>query len=421
MTSEPLLDAGKTTDHERLVPLGSTADPEPAPPPTASGKGGVEEKAQRRSKSAQTRPATPYHPLRAGLARLPRLATAAQRIARANTGRLAAPFKMTWAVTYWCQYRCATCNIWQKKPSDELSTEEVLRFIAENRSPSWLDVTGGEIFLRRDIETILTTALERWHDLALFHFATNGYKTDSTVAIVERLIGRAPAHLVITVSLDGPEELNDRIRGVPGGYRRQIETFKRLRALPGVRTFLGMTLSRDNVGQLDRTIEAVRTDVSDLSADDVHLNVMQLSDHYYSNQDTEDLVPDRGAVLAELARYRKRRGGGRSPAAWLENRYLGHLEEFLETGKTPIRCHSLRSSVFIDPWGTVFPCITWDESIGSLRDHDMKLEPIWRSAEARKRQADAWGGRCPQCWTACEAYPSIAGTALRPTHRRPPT
>ena len=82
-------------------------------------------------------------------------------------------------------------------------------------------------------------------------------------------------------------------------------------------------------------------------------------------------------------------------------------------------CHSLRSSCFIDPWGTVFPCITTTARSGACATTDMRLAPIWESADARQLQAEIWRGDCPQCWTACEAYPTLLGHLLRPRQRRP--
>ena len=37
----------------------------------------------------------------------------AARAAKANVGRVAFPFKLTFCITYWCNYRCTTCNIWK--------------------------------------------------------------------------------------------------------------------------------------------------------------------------------------------------------------------------------------------------------------------------------------------------------------------
>jgi formate dehydrogenase maturation protein FdhE len=51
---------------------------------------------------------------------------------QATASRPAAPLKLNFCLTYWCQYRCKTCNIWQRKPSDELTTDEVVAIVREN-------------------------------------------------------------------------------------------------------------------------------------------------------------------------------------------------------------------------------------------------------------------------------------------------
>jgi radical SAM protein with 4Fe4S-binding SPASM domain len=79
----------------------------------------------------------------------------------------------------------------------------------------------------------------------------------------------------------------------------------------------------------------------------------------------------------------------------------------------PMRCHSLRSSCFIDPFGTVFPCITYSRPLGSLRDVGMNLAAIWNASSTARMQEQIWEGNCPQCWTACEAYQSILGNVVR--------
>jgi MoaA/NifB/PqqE/SkfB family radical SAM enzyme len=337
----------------------------------------------------------------------------ATRVARANVSRLSSPFKLTFALTYWCQYRCKTCNIWSKRPEDELSTAEVFSFIDQTRDVSWLDVTGGEIFLRNDIADILERILDRWQHLILLHFPTNGFQTDRIVEVVARLAHRSPARIVVTVSLDGDEALNDQIRGVKGGYRRQIETFRRLRSMPGVTVALGMTLSKLNSGRFEDTFAACRRDCPGLTIEDFHLNVAQLSPHFYANTQQKNLLGATESIIHDLALYRGLRPRARTLAGWLEQQYLVHLEAYLRTGRTPARCHALRSSCFIDPWGTVYPCITYDRPLGNLRQTGMRLDPIWTSDTTRRQQHEIWNGNCPQCWTACEAYPTILGNLVR--------
>ena len=346
--------------------------------------------------------------------RAPRVARAAASLARAHTGRLARPLKINLCVTYWCQYKCKTCNIWRRKPADELTTDELLTFVAKNARTAWLDVTGGEIFLRPDIEEVLLAVVRTWKRLVVLHFPTNGFLTDRIVASTERVAAVGTVPIVVTVSLDGDEALNDEIRGIRGGYRRQIATFAALRRIPGVTAVLGLTVSRHNVAHVARVVDAVRADCPDFSIADLHLNVAQRSAHYYGTAGEDDFAAAPADVHRVLDWYGAARGTPRTALAALEARYLRLLARYLDTGVTPMRCHALRSSCFVDPWGTVFPCISYDRPVGRLRETGMDLAPIWHAAETAALERDIWAGNCPQCWTACEAYQTMLGNALAP-------
>ncbi len=348
----------------------------------------------------------------AALDRIRRPAALGAALLKATVVRPNAPLKLNFCLTYWCQYRCKTCNIWQRKPVDELTTEEVLAIVRENPNINWVDLTGGEIFLRPDIDEILDAIVTGWRRLAILHFPTNGFLTDRIAKSVARIAGRGPDHKIVTVSLDGDEKTNDEVRGIKGGFRRQIETFKALRGIRGIKPVFGVTVSSYNVGKFPQTFDACAREIPDLTIDDVHLNVAQVSGHYYGNDTVKGLTAEKRAVRAELHDYRVRRGRPRSLQQLLEQTYLGYLETFLETGQTPMPCHALRSSCFIDPWGVVYPCITYSRPMGRLRDTGMRLDPIWNAFETAQVQREIWEGQCPQCWTACEAYQTILGNIL---------
>jgi MoaA/NifB/PqqE/SkfB family radical SAM enzyme len=351
-------------------------------------------------------------PERRLIQRLGRSAHLGLAVLQATASRPSAPLKLNLCLTYWCQYKCKTCNIWKRKPTDELTTDELRALVRENPNVNWVDLTGGEIFLRPDIDDVFEAIVTGWSRLAILHFPTNGFQTDRIVRSVERIAGRGPAHTIVTVSLDGDEALNDEIRGIKGGFRRQVETFNALRRIPGIVTSFGMTLSTYNLGRFAQTFEACARECPGLTIDDMHLNVAQKSGHYYANAEMDAIAPDPASARAEMSKYREQRSATRTPRQWLERAYLEHLDEFLMTGRTPMPCHALRSSCFIDPWGVVYPCITYSRPIGRLRDTGMKLDPIWNGADGTHIQGEIWNGACPQCWTACEAYQSILGNAL---------
>ena len=342
--------------------------------------------------------------------RLAPYAALAGRALEANFRRPSHPYKLTFCITFWCNYRCETCNIWKMKPRDELRLEEIQEFMKRSGRFLWVDLTGGEVWLRKDFVDICEALTTECKNLLLLHFPTNGYLTDKIVAGTREIRRMGDHKLIITVSTDGDEAMNDDIRGIEGGWRRQIETFRKLREVPGVQVVLGMTLSAKNVDHFPTAFAAAKREIPDLRYDDFHVNVVHESAHYLGNT---DLGLRRGVTAAALARaaeeYAALRGRPWHPVAFLERAYLKRVRQYLETGETPMRCHALRSSCFVDSWGNVFPCTIYDRKIGSLRDVDYDLSRLWNTAEADALEREIFDYHCPQCWTPCEAYQSIMG------------
>ncbi len=353
------------------------------------------------------------------MARIAPYAALAARALEANFRRPSFPFKLTFCITYWCNYKCQTCNIWKMKPRDELSLEEIQELFRKSNRFLWVDVTGGEVSLRKDFPDVCQAIIDNCKNLLLLHFPTNGYLTDQIVRYTREIARMGPEKLIITVSTDGDEAMNDKIRGVEGGWQRQIETFRKLREIPNVEVVLGMTLSSANVDHFPQAFAAAKKEIPDLDYRDFHVNIVHESDHYFGNA---PLGVRSGITAESLAQateqYAELRGLGWNPVNILERAYLKRVRRYLESGKTPMRCHALRSSCFIDSWGHVYPCTIYDRKVGSLRDYDFDLEKLWAEPEVVKVQKEIWEYDCPQCWTPCEAYQTILGNFFRPDAKR---
>ncbi len=344
----------------------------------------------------------------------------ARKAFEANFRRLDHPFKLTFCITYWCNYKCQTCNIWQMKPRDELRLDEIREFMRRSRDFLWVDLTGGEVTLRKDFVEVAHAVIDSCPNLLLLHFPTNGYLSDKIVENTRAIMARRPEKLIITVSTDGDEATNDEIRGIEGGWRRQIETFRRLREIPGVEVVLGMTLSAKNVDHFPEAFAAAEKAIPGLTHRDFHVNIVHESPHYLGNVNLElrrHVPPTK--MLAAVKEVARLRGVPLGPVGYLERAYLSQVERYLMTGRTPMRCHALSASCFVDSWGNVFPCTIYDRKLGNLREVDYDLRRIWSAPTAVTTQREIWNYDCPQCWTPCEAYQSIMGNFLVPGRLTP--
>ena len=93
-----------------------------------------------------------------------------KKIFLSNFLRLRFPYKLTFTLTYKCNLECKTCFIWKKKHQEELTLNEIDRFFKKSNSFSWIDLTGGEIFLREDLLDILEIIFKHCRNLCILHF-----------------------------------------------------------------------------------------------------------------------------------------------------------------------------------------------------------------------------------------------------------
>jgi MoaA/NifB/PqqE/SkfB family radical SAM enzyme len=313
------------------------------------------------------------------------------------------------------------CNIWQKASDNELSLDEIdLLFTKANRF-SWINLTGGELFQRADITDIFQSVIRRNRNLYLLNFPTNGLQTDTIVAAVNMILKTTSLpRLIVSVSIDGPPLLHDKIRGITGCWEQAMNTFRQLQMLRTSRfsVYLGHTIQVANLGQFDETIAACSAELPGLSIDNFHVNLAHFSGHYYDNAD-RDALPDAMKVASQLDVIASRRSLKLfDPISFIERRYQKHARSYLQTGKCPLVCQAAAASCFINPDGIVYPCSVYNAPIGSLRDHGMDLYRLWLSAERKHIRGRIRKGACPGCWTPCEAYQTLLANLL-PTRIRP--
>lgn len=359
-----------------------------------------------------------------------RLGSFGMSVLDANRRDLPLPYRLFLYVTDACNCRCNMCNIWQKPTDGELTTPELLSVLRQARTQiKWMDITGGEIFLRPDIQDLFRCVADELPQLLMFHFATNGLLTDAIVDAA-RIIARSPIpHFIVTVSLDGPPALHNQIRGIPGIWDKCMVTFKALRRLR-IPVVFGMTLTEHNHDQYEATVAAVRQVIPDIGHGDFHLNLAQISDLYYGNRAL--ISPPLPLILRSVERVRALRPRQLNPLKLpfelLERAFLRHARAYVETGKSPMLCEALSSSAVLGTRGDVYPCIIFDKSIGNVRDHGYSLQSVWETSQRVQVREQIRHGDCPHCWTPCEAYQSILANSLpggknwganRGTHPRP--
>ena len=340
----------------------------------------------------------------------------------ANLKSPALPYKVTFVATYHCNFRCQMCNIWQKKSVNEMTPDEITRFFTRWSQFRWVHMTGGELFMRRDLDDVVAAIQASCRSLFLLNFPTTGWFGDKTVALVNATLKRGVGRLMTTISIDGPKPLHEELRGLPGSWDRGIETFRRLRGIKksNFQVVVGMTLMEKNATKVDETLAAIQAVIPDFKRSELHLNVGHESPHYFANVGSP-ASSHHAVILEAVADHRRKNGSNLHPVRFLEDRYQALIANYYETGKSPLPCTALSSSCFVDAYWDLYPCSIWDEKVGNLRDADFDLGALWESERRRALRRDVAEENCSHCWTPCEAYPTILGNLAKAVTARQST
>jgi len=339
------------------------------------------------------------------------------KILLSNFDILVKPYKLTFAITYRCNSRCKTCNIWKKKVKDELRLDEIEKFSKKNDFFNWLNITGGEPFLRKDIVDIAQVLSENSRNLFLFNTTTNGYTPKKIYEKTKEILTLSIPKVIVPVSLDGPEDVHEKIRGIKGSWRKVVETYMLLKSLEkeyeNFKTFFGYTISFYNIGKFKETFQSMKKEVVELSPLDFHINLFHLSAHYFSNLNRKYLKENGKKLMMEIEMIESMKKNKLfDPIFFLEKNYLKFAKEFVKLRKTPMNCKAIMSSCYVDPMGDVFPCTIFNKKLGNLRDVDYDLMKILNSDFTKNIREDVKKLNCPNCWTPCEAYQTILGNMV---------
>ena len=145
-------------------------------------------------------------------------------LSRALNRSLAPPDWVSLNLTMKCNLACSMCTTCYDQPN-ELSTREVKDVI--DQTALWgvkvFNPLGGEPFVRRDLEEILAYACNKDFYITL---TTNGTLINKKRAAEIAKI--PPSKLHFNISLDGPQAINDAIRG-KGMYAKALQGYENIR------------------------------------------------------------------------------------------------------------------------------------------------------------------------------------------------
>ncbi len=323
-------------------------------------------------------------------------------------GRFQSPRILTLFATSTCNAKCSHCSYVDSiGDGNDLTLDELEHLSLQVGPLDKLLITGGEPFLRRDLPDICRLFF-RNSEVGAVSIPTNGMRPYETYCSVRDILAAANGRPVtISFSVDGTERAHDRIRGVPGGYRRLSKTYRRVRSL--TRDFPNLILR----------VQTTITDENDAAVRDLfaHLPSLLPGVHSPSIKLLRGTVRDSSLSLPPNERIRElfELKGSNCPGDQSSLRRIADRLTFevamgnLERSTQVVPCEAGRILGVVGHDGSVRPCELLPP-IGNVRQ--TSFAEIWNSVEARKVRTKIARKSC-SCTNECYAFPSLIANPLQ--------
>jgi MoaA/NifB/PqqE/SkfB family radical SAM enzyme len=335
--------------------------------------------------------------------KLPVLARLAGYRVEHATGRThQLPINLTVSVTYSCPSRCKTCDIWQKKV-DDLSVDEYAKvFRTLERVPIWVTISGGDQFVRKDLDEIVRLVREEIEP-TIINIPMNGVITERIHALLPKIAENSRgSQLVLNLSVDEIGAAHDELRGADRNWEKLLDVAALIRDLKKTYGHIVMgvhtVVSTHNVRRIPeiereaRRIFAPDSYITEVAENRVELQTM---DKHITPE------PSDYRVAAEHLKNAIRANRSANPVARLvESLRLEYYDlalKTLEEKRQVIPCYAGWASAHLAPDGHVWGCCVRAESMGNVRDHGYDFRTVWLGgvAESFRRSVKNRECACP--------------------------
>jgi len=313
------------------------------------------------------------------------------------------PLYMLFHVTHRCPAQCRHCFVTDQRrrigPGEELTLAEIERFVKTMDGLLWLNICGGEPFVRDDVPEIIEL-FHRLNKVRIFKIDSNGFFTERTIRHAEKLARLTPdAQTTINLSIDGIGRKHDDIRNCPGLFEKVTHTYRGLagvaRKYPNLRVSVEVTASKFNQDDLQDIFNYFVNELKPANFNPVFCRGVAREPEA-TDVDVRHYA-EFSARLDELA-YHRGTGFALFPYASIinaKNILARRLIVRIASERRylfPCTANFLNATLYSN--GDLVSCELKGSVIGNLRDYDYDFKRLWRCEKAEQVRNEIRKSRC---------------------------
>jgi len=229
-----------------------------------------------------------------------------------------------------------------------------------------INVTGGEPFIREDLDEIVSILKNKSKRLVI---STNGLLTDRIIQLAER-----NPDIGIRISIEGLLKTNDELRGTKKGFEKGLKTLTGLKYLGLKDVGFGITVSDANAKDLIELYKLAKVMDVEFATAVVH------NSYYFHKFDNE--IKDRELVIGQFKALIRELLKSSRIKNWYRAYFNYGILNYVQGNKRLIPCEMAFSSFYLDPYGELRPCNGMEETMGNLKEKP--FTEIWNGKEAER-------------------------------------
>lgn len=323
---------------------------------------------------------------------------------------LATPENIVLFLTLKCNAKCSHCFIANLNSNFyEMNLDDISKIIDSLNQPAYLLLTGGEIFLRNDLDLILDKLMLSTKVRGI-KLCTNGSLTQKIEDVCKKVLGKYDKPLNVQVSLDGLKEVHDRIRKIPDGFDKAVQTCKRIKLLrqkyPQLSLITAITIMQDNINNVAELVDFLEREKIPSKLSIIRGNSFstfgvpsEIIDSTYEPR--QEILPEIGEIEKLLHFISKKHPHYFNVG---QKRKLGIMLDTLKLKKRQFICYAGYKDAVIYSNGDVALC-EQVKPFGTLANWDWNFEAAWNSREAWQQR---WQLTQCACIHGCNIATSIA-------------
>jgi len=303
-----------------------------------------------------------------------------------------------------CNLSCSHCFYHDSlnKRFNELSLEEIDKFTKTMDPLLLLILTGGEPYLRNDIDEIARLFYENTK-VPIISIPSNGFFKDKMINKIKNMMESCP-DLVLNqmISLDGLYEDHDKIRGAKGSFDKAIESIKALKELQREYNRINIGTITTFTSQNQSKFKEIIKGIYDISKpDNITITLVRGDPKEKVNVNLDMNLYREGVKYRDELFFSKKMPGhirfkGNKLATAARIILNEKVQEIHETNKYQMPCYAGNLSGVMYSEGEVYPCEILDDShkIGNIRDFDLNFRKLWLSQKAKEEIKFIRGTNC---------------------------